>query len=72
MGGSGALGIGRRHGDVFAAIKANVPAEVKHASNRIYCPLICTRRPRRYAINSLKSWSVSCKPPSNRYSAIKG
>ena len=26
MGGSGALGIGLRHGDVFAAIKANVPA----------------------------------------------
>ena len=32
MGGSGTLGIGMRHGDVFAAIKANVPAEVKHVS----------------------------------------
>jgi poly(3-hydroxybutyrate) depolymerase len=36
MGGSGTLGIGMRHGDVFAAIKANVPAEVKHVSNRMY------------------------------------
>jgi len=35
MGGSGALGIGLRHGDVFAAIKANVPAGVIHASNRL-------------------------------------
>src|SRR4051812_48135265 len=38
MGGSGALGIGMRHGDVFAAIKANVPAEVKHVSSRMYFP----------------------------------
>jgi poly(3-hydroxybutyrate) depolymerase len=38
MGGSGTLGIGMRHGDVFAAIKANVPAEVKHVSNRMYFP----------------------------------
>ncbi len=38
MGGSGTLGIGIRHGDVFAAIKANVPAEVKHVSNRMYFP----------------------------------
>ncbi len=38
MGGSGTLGIGMRHGDVFAAIKANVPAEVKHASTRMYFP----------------------------------
>ena len=36
MGGSGTLGIGMRHGDVFAAIKANVPAEVKHVSSRMY------------------------------------
>lgn len=36
MGGSGTLGIGTRHGDVFAAIKANVPAEVKHVSSRMY------------------------------------
>jgi poly(3-hydroxybutyrate) depolymerase len=35
MGGSGTLGIGTRNGDVFAAIKANVPAEVKHVSNRM-------------------------------------
>ena len=36
MGGSGALGIGMRHGDVFAAIKANVPARVDHVSSRMY------------------------------------
>lgn len=36
MGGSGALGIGMRHGDVFASLKANVPAEVKHVSSRMY------------------------------------
>jgi len=35
MGGSGTLGIGLRHGDVFAAIKANVPAGVEHARNRM-------------------------------------
>jgi predicted esterase len=38
MGGSGTLGIGMRHGDVFAAIKANVPAKVEHVSNRMYLP----------------------------------
>lgn len=38
MGGSGTLGIGTRHGDVFAAIKANVPARVEHVSNRMYFP----------------------------------
>jgi poly(3-hydroxybutyrate) depolymerase len=38
MGGSGTLGIGMRHGNVFAAIKANVPAEVKHVSSRMYFP----------------------------------
>src|SRR5262249_44375468 len=38
MGGSGALGIGMRHGDVFAAVKANVPAAVKHVSTRMYFP----------------------------------
>ncbi|MDO4576233.1 MAG: hypothetical protein Q4D98_13580 [Planctomycetia bacterium] len=38
MGGSGTLGIGLRHGDVFAAIKANVPAGVTHASDRLFLP----------------------------------
>jgi poly(3-hydroxybutyrate) depolymerase len=36
MGGSGALGIGLLHGDVFAAVKANVPAGVEHVSSRMY------------------------------------
>ena len=35
MGGSGALGLGLRHGDVFAAVKANVPALVEHACGRM-------------------------------------
>ena len=35
MGGSGTLGFGLRHGDLFAAVKANVPALVKHACDRI-------------------------------------
>ena len=35
MGGSGVLGIGLRHGDVFAAIKANVPGGVRHAVQRL-------------------------------------
>lgn len=34
MGGSGVLGIGIPHGDIFAAIKANVPAGVRHAADR--------------------------------------
>lgn len=38
MGGSGTLGIGLRHGDVFAAIKANVPAGIEHVANRMYFP----------------------------------
>jgi len=38
MGGSGALGIGLRHGDLFAAVKANVPAGIEHASDRMYFP----------------------------------
>ena len=38
MGGSGTLGIGMRHGDVFAAIKANVPAGIEHVSRRLYFP----------------------------------
>ena len=38
MGGSGTLGIGMRHGDVFAAIKANVPTGIKHVSNRMFFP----------------------------------
>src|SRR5579883_3211746 len=38
MGGSGTLGIGMRNGDLFAAIKANVPAGIEHASNRLYFP----------------------------------
>ena len=35
MGGSGTLGIGLRNGDIFAAIKANVPAGIEHASERM-------------------------------------
>ena len=35
MGGSGALGIGLRNGDIFAAIKANVPAGIEHVSERM-------------------------------------
>jgi pimeloyl-ACP methyl ester carboxylesterase len=38
MGGSGTLGIGLRHGDVFAAIKANVPARVEHVASRMGFP----------------------------------
>jgi len=38
MGGSGTLGIGLRHGEIFAAIKANVPAGIEHAANRMYFP----------------------------------
>lgn len=38
MGGSGTLGIGMRHGDLFAAIKANVPARVEHVSRRMFFP----------------------------------
>ncbi len=38
MGGSGTLGLGIRHGDVLAAIKANVPAKVEHVCNRMYFP----------------------------------
>ena len=38
MGGSGTLGIGVRNGDIFAAIKANVPAGIEHVSNRMYFP----------------------------------
>lgn len=38
MGGSGTLGLGIRHGDVFAAIKANVPAGVEHVSSRMFFP----------------------------------
>lgn len=36
MGGSGTLGIGVRHGDVFAAVKANVPAKTEHVASRMY------------------------------------
>ncbi|MBT3200252.1 MAG: hypothetical protein HN350_10070 [Phycisphaerales bacterium] len=35
MGGSGTLGIGIRHGDIFAAVKANVPAGVEHVAHRM-------------------------------------
>lgn len=35
MGGSGTLGLGLPHGDVFAAIKANVPAGAVHAGDRM-------------------------------------
>ena len=38
MGGSGTLGIGLRNGDIFAAIKANVPAGIEHVSQRMYFP----------------------------------
>ncbi|MBT3380805.1 MAG: hypothetical protein HN742_01455 [Lentisphaerae bacterium] len=38
MGGSGTLGIGVRHGELFAAIKANVPAGVEHVCDRMYLP----------------------------------
>lgn len=38
MGGSGTLGIGTPHGELFAAIKANVPAGVEHVSERLYFP----------------------------------
>ena len=38
MGGSGTLGIGMRHGDLFAAIKANVPAGIEHVSHRMGFP----------------------------------
>jgi poly(3-hydroxybutyrate) depolymerase len=38
MGGSGTLGLGLRNGDIFAAIKANVPAGIEHVSNRMYFP----------------------------------
>jgi predicted esterase len=38
MGGSGTLGIGMRNGDLFAAIKANVPAGIEHVSHRLYFP----------------------------------
>ena len=34
MGGSGSLGIALCRGDIFAAIKANVPAGVRHAADR--------------------------------------
>ncbi|MBQ8286218.1 MAG: hypothetical protein IJZ10_07940, partial [Thermoguttaceae bacterium] len=35
MGGSGTLGLGLSNGDVFAAIKANVPAGARHALDRL-------------------------------------
>ena len=38
MGGSGTLGIGLNHGDLFAAIKANVPAGCRHADTRVFFP----------------------------------
>ena len=38
MGGSGTLGIGMRNGDVFAAIKASIPAGIEHVSQRMYFP----------------------------------
>lgn len=36
MGGTGTLGIGMRNGDLFAAIKANVPAGIEHVSQRMW------------------------------------
>jgi poly(3-hydroxybutyrate) depolymerase len=38
MGGTGTLGIGMRNGDLFAAIKANVPAGIEHVSQRMFFP----------------------------------
>ena len=38
MGGSGTFGIGLRNGDVFAAIKADVPAGIEHVAQRMYFP----------------------------------
>jgi len=38
MGGSGTLGVGVNHGDLFAAIKANVPAGVIHVASRMCFP----------------------------------
>lgn len=35
MGGSGTLGLGMSHGEIFAAIKANVPAGIWHAYDRL-------------------------------------
>lgn len=35
MGGSGTLGLGLRNGNIFAAIKANVPAGIWHAYDRL-------------------------------------
>jgi dienelactone hydrolase len=35
MGGTGTLGIGIPHGELFAAIKANVPAGIEHVSHRM-------------------------------------
>ncbi|MCQ2390575.1 MAG: DUF6067 family protein [Kiritimatiellae bacterium] len=35
MGGSGCLGFGIRNGDIFAAVKGNVPALVQHACDRM-------------------------------------
>ena len=35
MGGQGAMGIGLNHGDIFAAVKANVPAGVWFATTRL-------------------------------------
>lgn len=34
MGGSGALGVAMRRGDIFAAVKVNVPAGVRHFADR--------------------------------------
>ncbi|MEI7899641.1 MAG: DUF4038 domain-containing protein, partial [bacterium] len=36
MGGSGTLGIGMRNGDVFAAVRASIPAGIEHVSHRMY------------------------------------
>jgi predicted esterase len=52
MGGSGALGIGLRHGDLFAAIKANVPAGIEHAAQRMY-----------FAPNSIPEKTLLPDPP---------
>ncbi len=48
MGGSGTLGIGMRHGDVFAAIKANVPAGIEHVSHRMQFPPFANKKKINY------------------------
>ncbi len=39
MGGSGSLGIGLNHGDVFAAVSVVIPAGIEHMNYRLVAPL---------------------------------